>query len=180
MIITLSEFKAYLWITDSSQDTLLDILLNSANDFVESYIGRQIAEATYTEYKDGDGQRIILLDNYPVNTITSFQVNKGTIETPDFEEIDANSYKLSPKIWQLFLTFYKRRGFQNYKIDYNAWYDPIPWDLKLATLKLAAWYYNKRTSDWVKSESVAGDSIGFDTTEISNDVLVILNNYRDV
>ena len=180
MIIELSEFKAYLWITDTSQDTLLEILLNSANDFVESYIGRQIAEATYTEYKDGDGQRIILLDNYPVNTITSFQVNKWTIETPEFEDIDANSYKLSPKIWQLFLTFYKRRGFQNYKIVYNAWYDPIPWDLKLATLKLAAWYYNKRTSDWVKSESVAGDSIWFDTTEISNDVLVILNNYRDV
>ena len=180
MIITLSEFKDYLWITDTSQDALLNILLNSANDFVESYIGRKIAEATYTEYKDWDGQRIILLDNYPVNTITSFQFNKWTIETPDFEDIDENSYKLSPKIWQIFLTFYKRRGFQNYKIVYNAWYDPIPWDLKLATLKLAAWYYNKRTSDWVKSESVAGDSIGFDTTEISNDVLVILNNYRDV
>ena len=180
MIIELSEFKAYLWITDTSQDTLLEILLNSANDFVESYIGRKVWADDYTEYKDGDGQRIILLDNYPVNTITSFQVNKWTIETPEFEDIDANSYKLSPKIWQLFLTFYKRRGFQNYKIVYNAWYDPIPWDLKLATLKLAAWYYNQRTSDWVKSESVAGDSIGFDTTEISNDVLVILNNYRDV
>ena len=180
MIITLAELKAYLWITDTTQDTLLNILLSSANDFIENYIGRKIWVDDYTEYKDGDWQRVILLDNYPANTITSFQVNNWTIETPIFEDIDPNSYKLSPNLWQVFLTFYKRRGFQNYKIVYNAWYSTIPWDLKLAALKLAAWYYNKRTSDWIKSESVAWDSIWFDTTEISNDVLIILNNYRDV
>ena len=180
MIITLSELKAYLWIIDTTQDTLLTILVNSANDFVENYIDRKIAQANYTEYFDWNAQRELLLSNYPVNSITSFKINIWTLETPVYEDIEANTYKLSPKVWKIFLNFYQKRWFQNYEVIYNAWYATIPWDLKLATLKIASWYYNKRTSDWIKSESVAWDSIWFDTSEISSDTLVILNNYRDV
>lgn len=180
MIITLAEFKSYLWITNTTQDTLLNLLLNSANDFVESYIWRELALQTYTQFQDWNAQREILLENYPVTSITSLQLNEWTLETPNYVSIDLNSFKLSPKVWKIFLNFFMRRGFQNYKIVYVAGYNPIPWDLKLATLKLGAWYYNKRTSDWISSESVAWDSIWFDTTEISSDVLVILNNYRNV
>lgn len=180
MIISLSELKAYLWITTTDQDTLLNIFIDSANDFVETYIWRELTSQEYTEYKDWDWQRIILLENYPVTTISSFQYNQWTIDEEDFVDVDDSTYKLSPKIWKIFLTFYQRRWFQNYKIVYTAWYSTIPWDLKLATLKLAAWYYNNKTSDWIKSETVWWDSITFDTTDISNDVLVILNNYRNV
>lgn len=180
MIVNLTEFKSYLWITDTSQDTLLNILLDSANDFVESYIGRELTAQAYTQYQDWNWQREIILDNYPVNSITSFKLNEWTLDVPDYQPVDASTYKLSPKVWTILLNFYMRRWFQNYEIVYNAWYTTMPWDLKLATLKLAAWYYNKRTSDWIKSETVAWDSIWFDTTEISNDVLIILNNYRNV
>lgn len=180
MIITLSELKNYLWITSEEQDLLLNIFIDSANDFVENYIDRKIWQANYTEFFDWNWQRELLLNNYPVNNITSFQINKGSLDIPEYEDIEPSSYKLSPKVWKIFLNFYQIRGFQNYKVIYNAWYDPIPWDLKLATLKLASWYYNKRTSDWIKWESVAGDSLNFDISEIASDILVILNNYRDV
>lgn len=180
MIATLAELKSYLGITGTSEDVLLTILLDSANDFVEGYIGREIASATYTEYADGDGQREILLVNYPVISTTSFEENTGTLETPVWTPIDPELYKLSPKVGKIFLTFYKKRGFQNYKIVYIAGFATIPGDIKLATLKLASGYYNTRTSDGIKSEGVAGDSLVFETSEISSDVLVILNNYRDV
>ena len=180
MIASLSELKSYLWITDSSQDTILTIFLDSADDFVRSYIGREIESATYTEYFDGDGQREILMKNYPVTTLTSFEENTGTIQTPVWTAVDSSTYKLSPNIAKLFLTFYKSRGFQNFKVVYVAWYATIPGDIKLATLKLASGYYNRRTSDGIKSEGVAGDNIVYDTTEIPSDVFIILNNYRDV
>ena len=179
MIITLSELKDYLWITDSSQDTILEIFVDSANKYITNYIWRNITAQDYTEYKDWDGQRIILLDNYPVNKITSFKVNYWTIDTPDWVDVDANEYQLVPEEGKIFLTFNKRRGFQNYEIEYNAWYDPIPWDLKLAWLKIAWSYYNTKDTDWVKSESVAGDSITFWAKETDN-ILNILNLYKDV
>lgn len=180
MIATLAELKSYLWIIDSSQDTILTIFLDSADDFVKSYIGREIESATYTEYFDGDGQREILMKNYPVTTLTSFDENTGTLQTPVWTAKDPTTFKLSPNIAKLFLTFYKTRGFQNFKVVYVAGYETIPGDIKLATLKLAAWYYNRRTSDGIKKEWVAGDSVEYDTTEIPSDVFIILNNYRDV
>lgn len=155
-------------------------MLDSANDFVISYIGREIESASYTEFFDGDGQREILMKNYPVTTLTSFEENTGTLQTPVWTPKDATTYKLSPNIAKLFLTFYKTRGFQNFKVVYTAGYATIPGDIKLATLKLAAGYYNTSKSDGVKREAVAGDSIEYDTSEIPSDVLVILNNYRDV
>lgn len=180
MLITLSELKSYLWISDDSEDAILNIFVDSASSFVKSYLDRNIEKEDYTEYEDGDAQRIIVLDNYPVNSITSFEYNEWTIDSPDFQEIDASKYKLKPETGKIFLTFYKTRWFQNYKIKYNAGYDSIPWDLKLATLKLAASYYNWKESDGVDRETVAGDSISFETQEINSDVLAILNEYKDV
>lgn len=180
MIATLSELKSYLGITGSSEDTLLGLLLDSANDFVLGYICREIESATFTEYFDGDWQTEILLKNYPVTSITSFEYNSGTLNTPVWTTVDPTLYKNSPNTGKIFLSFYKIRGFQNYKVVYVAGYTTIPWDIKLATLKIASGYYNTRSSDGIKSEGVAGDSIVFDTSEIASDVLVILNNYRDV
>ena len=171
-MITLAELKSYLWITDDTQDDIIQIYVDSANEYITNYIWRNITQADYTEYEDWDWQRTIILKNYPVNSITSFQVNSWTIETPEREDVD--DYKLVPEEGKIFLTFYLNRWFQNYKIEYNAWYDTIPWDLKLAWLKIAWSYYND--SDWIKTESVAWDSITFWR---END-LNILNLYKDV
>ena len=120
------------------------------------------------------------MKNYPVTALSSFEENTGTLQTPVWTAIDASTYKLSPNIAKLFLTFYKSRGFQNFKVVYTAGYATIPGDIKLATLKLASGYYSRRTSDGVKKEGVAGDYIEYDTTDIPSDVFIILNNYRDV
>lgn len=147
MIACLLELKTYLGITTASEDALLTMLLDSANDFVEGYIGREIASASYTEYFDGDGQREILLNNYPVASITSFEENTGTLNVPVWTAIDASTYKLSPNVGKIFMYCFKRRGFQNYKVVYTAGYTTIPGDIKLATLKIASGYYNRRTTD---------------------------------
>lgn len=180
MIINLSELKNYLNITTTDNDWILNILLDCANDYVVWFLGRSLNASEYTEYQNGDGQRDFILSNYPVNTLTGIYRNIGDNETEDWEEVDPTKYKLEAKTGKIFLNFYKARGFQNYKIVYNAGYETIPGDLKLATLKIAGGYYNKRNTDWISSESVAGDSISFNVNDIGGDVLNILNNYRDV
>jgi hypothetical protein len=75
MIATLAQFKQYLGITGTSQDTILQLLIDSSNSMINSYIGRIIEADDYIEYVDGNAQREILLQNYPVNTLTSIEKN---------------------------------------------------------------------------------------------------------
>lgn len=180
MIATLDQLKLYLWISWSTQDSLLTLFLNWANDIVETYIGRKIEDADYTQIIDGNGQLFYVVENYPINTITSVSRNIWTIASPIREVIDSNSYSFIAKTGVVNFLSPLNRGFKNYKIIYNAWYATIPNDLIIAVCKLAGKYFNTRTSDWVSSESVIGDSISYDTAEIPNDILVILSNYRNV
>ena len=177
MIATLAEFKSYLWITDSSQDTVLQLIIDWANKTIVNYIGRNIESDDYIEYIDWNAQNSILLENYPVSGLTKIENNTWTLDNPVWEEVESSSYKLSPNDWRIFLLFNLIRGFQNYKITYTAWYTTIPADLKLATLKLASNTYN--TQDGIKSESVNWDRLEF-ITSMSNDVISILNSYKDL
>lgn len=180
MIATLEQFKQYLWITDDDKDTLLQLILDGVNDLVLSYIGRVIEADDYTEIIDGNGQLFFVVENYPINTIDSISKNTWTITTPVWEALDSNSYSIDSKSWTVNLLFNLSRGFKNYQVVYNGGYTEIPAWLVLAVLKMASKYWNSRTSDGIKSESVAWDSISFDTTQIPNDILVVLETYRNL
>jgi hypothetical protein len=92
MIINLKELKTYLNIVDNSQDSFLELLIDCANDFVVNYTGRSFNSADYIEYINGDGQKDILLSNYPIITLTSFKRNTGTQNSPTWEDIDVETY----------------------------------------------------------------------------------------
>ena len=176
--MTLEKFKLYLGITWTAQDSLLELFLDSSIDYVYGYIGRTLEADDYTEILNGNAQRKIVLKNYPVNTLTLFH-NTGTLSDPAWEEADPDSYSID-RSGIVSLLFYQSRGFENYKAEYNAWYQVIPWDIQLAILKYASMLYNKRTSDWIKSESVWGDSLSFDIEQIPQDIITILEKYKNV
>ena len=180
MIATLAQFKNYLWITGTTEDVILQLLIDSSNQMIETYIWRNIEQDDYIEFIDWNAQKEILLENYPVNTLDSIEINTWTLADPVRATIQPTSYKLSPKDWKIFLLFLLERWFQNYKITYNAWYDPIPADLVLASLKLASKYYNTKEADWIKGETNNWDRIDFDISEIPNEILAILNNYQEI
>lgn len=182
MIATLSEFKLYIWVDseDTSKDSILNIFLDWANSLVESYISRKIEATEYEEIIDGDGQLFWMLENIPVIKINWVYRNSWTLETAVWEEMGKWSYSVKSSIGKLNFFWPLARGFKNYKISYKAGFDEIPWDLKLAVLKLASRYYNTKESDWIVSESVAWDSISFNVSQIPSDILGILSIYRDL
>ena len=150
---TLSEFKTYLWISWSDQDTLLTLLLESAKDFANNYTNRKLEEDTYTnELYNGDGQRELILKQYPVTTLTSFEYNEWDYETSNFQPVEVSEYKLDWEIGNIFLNFRKYRSAQNYRVTYTAGYSDVnyPNDLKLAIYKIAWSDYNTRTSQGIK------------------------------
>lgn len=180
MIATLVQLKLYLWITSSDKDALLQLFLDWANQIIETYLWRTISSDNYTEIRDWDGQLFLMLKNIPVTTMTSVHINTWTISTPVRELIPATDYSVDTEEWRINFFVPLCRGFKNYKIMYTAWYSTIPADLVLASCKMASKYYNSRSSDWISSESVAWDSITFDISQVPNDILVVLSNYRDM
>ncbi len=69
-IVSLADVKAYLRITTSDDDSLLETLIDTASTRIESYCDRKIIEQTFRESYNANGQRTLRLRNYPVSSIT--------------------------------------------------------------------------------------------------------------
>src|SRR5215475_8915070 len=71
---TLANVKLRLGITTSADDALLTSLMDSADAWVDQHCQRDFAGGSYTEYFPG-GIALLLLRNFPVQTVTSLKVD---------------------------------------------------------------------------------------------------------
>ena len=72
-MITLSEFKAYVNITGSDKDSLLQGFISSAIEKLNSECNRKFIRDTFTEYFNYPNCKTVYLQNAPVVSITSLQ-----------------------------------------------------------------------------------------------------------
>lgn len=163
-----------MWISGSEQDSLLTLYVNGANARVKNFTGRVFGSEEYTEIIDGNAQISIFTKNTPITDITSIEYNTGTIAIPDWVAIET---EYTFKNYMIQLEKPTTRGLANYRVIYTAGYDPIPWDITLATLRVAKMMME--TSDVATSESVGGDSITY-RVEQSNDLQSIFAQYKHV
>lgn len=180
MLATLSELKTYLGITWSDSDALLTIFLQGADAAIIKYIGRWIEAANYIEQYDGKAQLMFNLKQYPVNSVTSISENDGTFTTPVRTVVDADDYSVDSDTWIVNFLYPMERGFKNYQVVYNAWYETVPAELKLICLQLAAKAWNRKGAEGIKSETVAWDSLVFDVSVLWDEAILLLNEYKDV
>ena len=68
-LTTLADLKESLGITTTTDDALLEKCIDRATARIESYIGRQIRERTYREWRNPMGQDTIALRQWPVSSI---------------------------------------------------------------------------------------------------------------
>jgi hypothetical protein len=71
---TLANVKLRLGVTTSADDSLLSALMDSADQYVVDYCGRDFGGGTYTEYHPGN-TTTVFLRNYPVQAVTSLKVD---------------------------------------------------------------------------------------------------------
>jgi len=71
---TLANVKLRLGVTASDDDSLLAALMDSADQFVAEFCGRDFGGGSFTEYHPGD-TAVAFLRNYPVQSITSVKVD---------------------------------------------------------------------------------------------------------
>lgn len=184
MLISLSDLKAYLNITDSSQDSLLTSAIEQASSFIDSYTNRKLEAQDYSLRLDWHGEDEFIFPQYPVNTLTSFQYNSWTIGTPVWEDYNKDKYYLDNDTGVFSLTFRIHKGIKNIRVICNAGYATIPEDLQRACIQIATYYYSQagKTTSQVKKEQVDGASIEYDTTigGIEQDTYAIINKYKNV
>ena len=68
-LTTLADLKESLGITTTTDDTLLEKCIDRATAKIESYIGRQIKEREYREWRNPMGQDSIALHQWPVSNV---------------------------------------------------------------------------------------------------------------
>ncbi len=142
-LITRAEYKAYVGITSTNSDAVIDAIIPKVSDFVKTYCRR-----TFIDYVDdnkvettagGYGDKIHL-DEYPVLSILNIdysedygQTYTSLVEYTDYVvDLEDNSIvSLSGDFPKLI---------NGYQITYTAGYEAIPEDLKLAVMDLVTYY----------------------------------------
>jgi len=137
-LASLADVKLFLGIAsgDTSKDELVKLYINIATDEIESYTGRRFEATDYTDVTfNGNGEKEILLPQYPIISITTLAKNGAYNNTSDWEDLGTEDYW-----WNEFgivsgvCKF--SEGVENYKATYRAGYETIPYDLQFACMQL--------------------------------------------
>lgn len=187
---TLAQFKAYLWIdvSDTSQDDLLTKFLNTANEKLNRICG--VDSFNKWQYKQTIEARWI----FDTARGLEFYLKNKPVESIDKINWSADSLTK----WTDYMIIYDRRAIFKklnlnswwmLEIEYTAWYQTIPDDLKIMEMMLASWMYQEHNYEWVQSYKLWDESITFwskkwNTWEIMPDdqyfsFSVLLDKYKN-
>lgn len=185
--ITCSGYSYYAW--DYSQDRKLERYINSASTMVSNYCNRKFIADNYVEYYAGLGSTKIVLNQYPINTLTSVKVNSASL-TAGIDYITADSTYLE----QGFLvrengwTWY---GYEtglvpeltapvsNVEVNYSAGYtlSNLPSAIENAVLDLVASQYNREVSNSQGLKSMSQGGLKYEWKDDAN-LLTSLDAYK--
>ena len=71
-LAVLSDVKLFMNITTTSNDTLLEMLIDQATNIITNELGTNVCATVYTnEVYNGDGSYTLMLDNYPIIEVYS-------------------------------------------------------------------------------------------------------------
>jgi len=78
-LTSMANVKEFLRITSSTDNDLITNLINRATDLIEKYCYRGFVKRSYTkERHDGNGETILLLQNYPIEYVTRLSIGSKT------------------------------------------------------------------------------------------------------
>ena len=189
-ITSVATLKTYLDISGTTQDSLLELLIKSVTDLVQSYCNRAFVQIAYTQEEyDGTGTKELLLNNYPIKTSAGFTLerNVATNNSDSWETVDAEDYFVDAErgIVTKLTNFWQAKN--KYRVTYTAGYDKTadttilawPADLELACINLAAILYTRRKAMGIKNESVGDFSVTFsDALEEDPSIKTTLDKYK--
>jgi hypothetical protein len=141
-LITMTYAQTMLDFEPSTQTAKYEEYINIATSMVESYTGRKLKVDDYTEDYDGNCTDTILLNQYPVNSVTSVHVDPDRTFGTDTEVTDFVSYENGKLVFPDQLI---ESNPQSVRVVYNAGYAEadMPDDIKLAMIEIVS-FVSKR------------------------------------
>jgi uncharacterized phiE125 gp8 family phage protein len=163
-IFTLQEVKDYLKVDDSTEDTLIATLLQSARQAAERYLNQALITQTITEKLDYLRLSTIYLSVSPVISVTSFQYadSQNTVQTYNASNYIVDNFekpaRLSLAYGKTWPTLYG--NINDVTITYTAGYgsepSSVPAQIKQAILLMLTDAYDNR-QDYVKKLPTASE-----------------------
>ena len=207
-LTTVANVKTYLDISDTSQDTKIEQLINSVSDDIASRCNRVFLSAERTEKLTGNGRQTLLLTYYPITDVKSVTVDSAALtEGTDFDVLadEGSLFKVNgvwtkPEVNQVFRPPYipeipyadENSLKHNIEAVYTAGYilpyqassgetpvvPTLPYDLEMACIKMIAADINRKGSEHEKSENLGPLQSAFLDNDYSDSVLSVLERYK--
>jgi hypothetical protein len=176
--------KAWLGIPSGSteDDALLTGLITAASQFIQTWLNRQLMQATYTEVRDGTGGQRLVFMNYPVTSVASLTVGMLTVNpvsNPSTGTYPNAGYLFTPTEIRL-NDLYFERGFGNVQVTYTAGYATVPPDVQQAATELVSLRYRERDRIGHASKAVGGETVSYTIVDMSPDIKTLLSAWRRV
>lgn len=131
-LTTLAGYKAYMGITVSTHDTLLESLIDRASDWIENICDRQLLTRSYTEYTTGSIDGVLVPRQFPITAVTSVNYDTALLFTGS--DVDSDYVHIQHEgrtVRCLYETFNPQQP-DSVKIVYTAGYATTPDDLQHA------------------------------------------------
>ncbi len=167
--ITCASYRYFVW--DYSKDKFLERFINSVSSSVSKYCGRNFIADTYSEFYKGHGRQKLILNQYPVNKITSVKVDSAALTagtdyvTSDRTYLDQGIiFKNNGWTWYGYLTGLVGEltaPVDNIEVVYSAGYtlEPeasrtLPYDIEDAVVSMVAVQYEMIGSKQLTRETI--------------------------
>lgn len=180
-IITNEEIFDFLQMdTEAEEKVLIETLRDMTETFVEKYIGMSLSFSNYKEYYDGNGSKSLMLNKYPVTSITEIKFYNWDRTT--YVVQDTSYYIFYETLGEIYHIYGFPKGKKNIYVDYNAGYTDIPEDYKYVIKAIVKRLYQQYTnnSEGIKSWSLGDLSITKNDLFFSDEISLIINKYRKI
>lgn len=188
--ITCSAYSYYAW--NYAKDRILERFINSASDMISKYCGRKFIAETYTEFYKGLGSPKIVLNQFPINYITSVKVSSASFTagvdyiTSDKTYLDSG-FLVRESGWAWYgystgLVPELTAPVDNVEVIYSAGYtlDTLPTDIENTVIDMVSILYNNQLngSNGLKSMSQGQLRYEWDKNPLTMQFAGVLDSYK--
>lgn len=170
-LTTLAAVKSYLKLQGTTDDALLEDLINASSSAIENFCKRKFKEQAYVEEEfDGTGKNFVLLDQFPVKSIESISIDNSLVDPAEYKVKKKNGVLLRTSgVWP--------KGEINITVSYTAGFAEIPYDLELACKHLVMSYFK---SDIASFSTTFQDGMVFRPEALPAQVKALVAPYKKV
>jgi hypothetical protein len=193
--ITVASYKYFAW--DYTKDRFIERYINSVSDSVSKYCNRKFIADTYSEFYKGSGRQRLILNQYPVNAITSVKVDSAALTAgTDYVTSDATYlergiiFKENGWTWYGYLTGLVGEltaPVDNIGVVYSAGYTlgpeasrSLPYDLEDAIVSMVADLYGEQQDGTVGLKRLTQGKLSYewDANPLIQQYASVLDAYK--